>query len=119
MRRLDAAVRLAHGAGLDGRERVAAVGPGLAAPPAGAALVAAVRVGLPDLDQPVGHGLAGAVEHQALDADAPPGRPLDEQGLRDEPELEERPDRLGGRAREPHAFSVGVAAAPPSTTSKR
>ena len=118
VRRQGGAVGLADRARLDRRERVAAARVGLAAPPAEVTfLVAPVRAGLPDLDETVRHRLTGAIEHLALDADRAGSVLVHEQRLRHHPELEERPDRLRGRARQAHAFSSGVAPLPPSTMS--
>ena len=82
VRRLQPALRPRHRPGLDGHELEPAVvvGPGAAEaaeavlerelrPVVGRVRVAAGGVCLPDLDHPVGHGLARAVEQRAADAD--------------------------------------------------
>ena len=84
VRRLQRAAGTRHLARLDGGEGEAAVLVGRAAaeaakrvggerPAVGGMRVAALAVGLPDLDQRVGHDVAVAVEHAALDADVGAG----------------------------------------------
>ena len=84
------------------------------------------RVGLPDLDHRVLDGGPAAVEDVAVDDDALAPGPVVHQDVlvaTDQPEREERADRLAGRlpAHGAHAFrpSKGVMRLPERTMSKR
>src|SRR5260370_34268070 len=81
MRCLRLAVGIGHGAGLDGVERIVAVGVGAATPKPPECRIGqrtlflrigktALRVGLPDLQHGIRDRLAVAVEHPPLDPDA-------------------------------------------------
>ena len=115
VRRLQAAVRPRHAAGLDGDElEAAAVDRARAAEAVNPSSsgsssrcrrvrVAPGGVRLPDLDHPVGHGLAGAVEQDARGSGSPAGRPgrrgVGPIGPPSRPMLEVRPDGLRRRER--------------------
>src|ERR1700716_2076140 len=103
-RRLNLQVKVAGAAGIDrrhdGAEAVASLGVGVlmaAQPEAGVVVVAGV-VGLPQVEQRMGHGLAGRVEHEAGELDrAALHAGLDQVGALGRARLEERPFGLARR----------------------